>query len=115
MNLQSTLADKELEIQGLEQRLLLANQCCEAQVKNFNTCQALARSRGPELPSGEMTTITESSEMRYSNRYKQKHMKLTRVNANFILCHSRLVEYPTESDATPFNMARRWSGEEVSV
>lgn len=70
-NVQTSLANKDLEFRQQDQKLSLATQYCDTQTKKLNSMQAelamyqsLIQSKGLELPaiSGEMAVTMESSE-----------------------------------------------------
>lgn len=75
VNIQNTLANKDLEFQEQDQKLSLAVQYCDTQTKKLNNVKAelaiyqtLILSKGLELPiiSGEMAVTMESSEIKFN-------------------------------------------------
>lgn len=75
VNIQNTLASKDLEFQEKDQKLSLAVQYCDTQTKKLNSMkaelamyQSLVLSKGLELPaiSGDMAVTMETSEIKFN-------------------------------------------------
>ncbi|GAA5814794.1 hypothetical protein MFLAVUS_008296, partial [Mucor flavus] len=115
-NVQTSLANKDLEFRQQDQKLSLATQYCDTQTKKLNSMQAelamyqsLIQSKGLELPaiSGEMAVTMESSENKPNRLRKMRDYPET----------SKSMETPSDIRNNEvdiyFNTGRRWSEEKT--